>query len=861
MANALKDKEANLNPGDADARQRFSNNGEHDRNPDLTDLQRKEETGNLEDDYNAPDPVAQAKAKEEAGWDASGFTGANTQPGPKFTFKKKGPIGALIAIVFGGAFGVAGIFGGPSLLLVQIEETFTGDPRINTQLTSLTDQGNKVLASKFQESTNGVCGITVTIMCKFTRPSNYQLRQMAENNIIVKDASGNILDGKAKLPNFTRPSTLTFIGADGNSKTIQAPELLSALRSDPKFAADFNKSYNPRFFSLVDSFFAKIKARLGFSGRDSLKNVDPGKIDEAITEQALGERSTGTTGSTGTGTGVDETNPSAAVTEIEDDIEKSIEKSLKDVGDKSSKSASAVSMAASIACVAADVPSLLVKVVRDYQVAQFVRYSATFLIVAGAIKAGDANQNETAALGALLTAVVAGKSAMDSFGMRNAMFRDTAIGGDSLWNKYSPGASISASSLGRIGSIFSGSVKQGICTIATSPATQAGIDVAADGTIVAGIVNTVIGVGGGLALSQFAGPIAGLVAKAIPASAYEDILSAIAGDALTGLKSGGMGVGDALASGAENMLSQTASVGGNMPLSVADAVAYGKQSDEVAAQYAQIDRATYSPLDASNPNTALGSFVNQFMPYLSDMSSMSGVASMISGVVGSSFSTILNPLAASAADPSAEYTMCQDPTITASGTAATPFCAVINGIPAKWSNIPVTQVVSDLVASGDIDATTGEVKTDADSASQTLRTIFGDSTSSISTNYSDWLTMCTDGSTTPIVDTTNNCSINNQQTAEYALYTIRNRARIAMDGEDPDITGNSSGDSAASANSGSSNTRLFAMLDSFNQPALPSMQAKPIPTIQPAPTKTIATIVGKFQGIATSQKSTVGLIA
>lgn len=853
---ALKlDDDQRLDPGQAHYDEEFNK------------IRQREEAGDFKDSVDnydkTADPSAENQAVERArqreamgggsgngGWKNS-VTGAGGNPSKtRLSFRKQGPIGALIAVLFGGAFGVTAMFSGPSLLLVHIYEEVTGDARVNTQLTSMQVRTNAVLNSKFAESTQGVCGSVINIMCKFTRPSNYLLKQMDANGITALDKDGNAIKSNGLWPN-TRPASLRFTDSTGVTHTVQASDFASALRNNPEFAAAFNKAYNPRFVSLMDSVFGKIKARFGFTGADQLNNEENANNkntgNESDSEKINSEIEKG---SAGADIGVDAAKGSADAEETF--LKKMFGNSISDLLSKigNSGKGDAVGMVAGVACAATDIPGMIVKVVRAYQMTQVVLYSVNFLKVAGAIKAGDATPTEVSALGTDLTMIGAnGLSAMDSFGMRNLLMGDTGVGKDKVWQKYSPGASI-MQSIGGAVSVLDSSAKTDVCNVATSPLTGAGINAAlAGGTLGVGtVVNMVVGLVAGFSLQLAAPSIANFIVSLIPKTVWSDIMDSLLGNLTSGLS--GASVGDAVASGSEHLMSQTANAGGNMPLSVSDAVAYNKVTNQVNLAYTQQDRATLSPLDASNPHTALGSLVNQFLPYYSDLSSPSGVVSMIGSVVSSSLGSLFNPIVTQAADPSYDYTQCQDPSIQESKTAATPFCAIDYGIPTKYLGISPTQVVSDLEASGDIDPTTGDVVQDNQLSAAAINTVFGAQPDDTST-LSKWMALCTDGSTSAISYQSNACEITNQKTAEYALYTVDHRVEQTMDGEDSSLTNGSvdnSGDSTSTTTSAyqpnNNLSQYVALLNQFNQPV--STPTTPKATTQLATTTSASSFAAQF---------------
>ena len=130
-------------------------------------------------------------------------------------------------------------------------------------------------------------------------------------------------------------------------------------------------------------------------------------------------------------------------------------------------------------------------------------------------------------------------------------------------------------------------------------------------------------------------------------------------------------------------------------------------------------------------------------------------------VVGS-FGVALRPITAGAeaTDPS-QYQMCDDPNIKDSGVAAGPFCEIMYGIPSEYLDKDPIDIVTKLVASGDVDETTGEPVAGKD--------------------LELWLSICTDGQT----DQAKNCEIDTDQHANFALYTIDHRVQQSMDEDLP----------------------------------------------------------------------------
>jgi hypothetical protein len=227
-----------------------------------------------------------------------------------------------------------------------------------------------------------------------------------------------------------------------------------------------------------------------------------------------------------------------------------------------------------------------------------------------------------------------------------------------------------------------------------------------------------------------------------------------------------------------------------MPLTVKQKLDYDNTTAQVNLAYAKEDRATHSPFDASNPNTLLGSFVSNLLPYYGNMGSVAGIFSSIGSIITGSIGKIIGqPSANAASADGTQYTLCQDPSISSpSGgdpIAAGPFCNIEYGIPPEYLSIDPEVVANNLITSGDIDPTTGDVKDNSNSGISLPDPTKSSDQQAVG-SLSSWMTLCTDGTTT----NASSCQLtaenvkNNPQIVNYAIYTIDHRVQTTMDGED-----------------------------------------------------------------------------
>ena len=693
--------------------------------------------------------------EEKGGWNnrvSSPYAGTKSKSGQgiskanfKSIMKKRGPVAAIITLVLGGGIG-AGVFFGPSLLLVQIQESFL--KAFDSQNTSLTIRTNKILANKLvEQNTSGSCDI-VKIVCRFSRPSNKLLGNLEKSGVLAFDKDGNQISKKGIFQS-SRPSKYTF-----NGKEISAKDFAKELRTNAAFRSAFHRAYNPRFVGFTDAVFKKIQTRFGFDTSNKDAEAGTKKTPERLNDASKGVNAVAGDATEEASQGIIKNLLSTRAGQLVSKIAK---------GGKGDT----FGLVAASVCAVSDVPGIIIGTVRAYQLVQVVNYSMQFLIAGSALKAGTITTEQATALGLLLTTAVANKTAMDSFGMKYAMYGDTKSSSSS-YTKFIPGGSASSSVFGKVASFLTSDIKKNTCDFATNPATGAAINVglaaAAPGTLGTSLLVAGINIGAGFVVSAIVEKVGvPLIQQAISGIDVKPLLGFFLGDLTQKLT--GEDVGNALASGASNMMSQTANAGGNMPLSVNDAVAYHQSTQDVNIAYAQEDRATHSPFDPTNPNTMVGSIVGKLIPYLASINSIGTAFTSLASIPSGSLATLLNTSTAGALTAQ-QYSLCNDPAVTGNGIAAGPFCNVEYGIPTKWLDMNPQAIIEALVASGDVDGTTGEIA--------------GDGTSGLSL----WAATCTDGD----VDQLKNCQIVDKKTAEYSLYIIDHRIQQSMDETTADST-------------------------------------------------------------------------
>lgn len=767
MAEPARKQDADINP---EIRPRLTSiPGGGERTPERGNLElvkKLDENPEAPADQSVPDAESAPKSNVIRGpWannvSESGPQSVKQKLTVKSFLRKQGPLGIIVSVLLGG--GILAGLSVPSLLLMHIQDALM--ERFDVQNTSMSVRANRLLANKInRDATSGSCNV-VKIACRFARPSNAFLDNAERNGIRALDANGDVVKRTSGLFPNGRPETYELTRKDGTIKTYTAPEFAAAINSgtDLELRNATYKSFYPRRAGLTDSVFRSIEKKFGFSTNNTLANAeDSDTVRERLNGASEGEN----------------TGARAASEAGEEAAESLLGKLIRQYGQKilsalaRAGKGGAFGVVAGGACLVTNVPGLLIGVSRAYDMSMLVPYAAVPLTTAGAMKAGapDLTTAATSTVASQFTDTVGGKSGMDSYGMNYALFGDTAPKDDS-YKKYAPGASV-ISSLGGVNQFTSSKGVSDVCKAALNPVTGAAVNaalVAAGGatfgaTAAAAAINLIAG----LAISEVLNAAMPLVldgAVALLSPYMGDIMGFFLGDLTANLA--GPAHGDAFASGASHMFGQTANAGGNMPLSVEDAVAYNSLTKEVNLAQAEIDRSTRSPFDATSKNTFLGSIVNNFLPYFTQLNSFSGAIKTVASLPLTSVASLFKPSIAAADDPAAIYELCDDPAIKDPGIAAGPFCNVEYGIPVEYLNKDPQEVVNYLVGSGDINPNTGN---------PVEREVGEEDHASL---YS-WMQLCTDGSTDQVA----HCQIEDETTAMYAVYTIDHRIQRVMDGMD-----------------------------------------------------------------------------
>lgn len=610
-----------------------------------------------------------------------------TQPiqgnGKLSNFRKKGPVGFIIALLLGGG-GMMSIMFAPGIGIVAIKEMFVND--LNDQLAAADIRSDHVFRAKLKSIQAGgsICSGPVNIRCKFSTLSSRQAAKFR--------AAGFTIESDTSFAGRERVTKLSFKDSAGNVIEVNDPkELWEKVRANPEFASAVRKAYNPKFATLSDKVANKVlKER--FRTDKSKKVV--GNTDEER-EKSLNAATAGKEAVVGTsietckdgdkdvkcirdanGKTHNEGSPEydeqvKKIEEIQSKVTESKASGGKVVGSvlKSGVKGLSLTGAADTACTVyntARAVAATAKVIRALQLAQF---AMIFLNIADEIKAGgdklkpedvefvgnifttiDTNttvEDETSITGgnfsgespSITSAPTAnpffGKNAFDSPGYKAAAYNDAPTL-TSRSQQYMVGGGL-VGSFSSVMSDIENLIPGGKSTIRSTCSTIQswwartlgfiGGLIAAAGTFGA---STVVSIGASIAIG-FALPF------------LEAALADMLAGQVVNSSTKGVDAGDAMFAGVGAMLGSMAMSRGMKPANKAEIQQYVATSQRVKNDYIAMEtyEARETPFDAYNKYSFLGSITQGLYPTLSRSSSSVSAAFLnVPTIFASAFSAL-----------------------------------------------------------------------------------------------------------------------------------------------------------------------------------------------------------------------------
>jgi hypothetical protein len=742
----------------------------------------------------------------------------------------KGPIALIITLVFGGAVGLGGLFGGNSLILVNFVEVLTGGKN-NLSLGSLANRSSKIMALKLKGGVSGICSSSISVMCKYNSLTPTNIDGLNKEGVSVLDSNKNEISSSDETTRGKiKPSFYSFEG-----KVIPAEQFASELGSNTDFltAVQNGMKYEPEYASLSGKIWAKFAGVFGISKKapfdDTTDTTDDKRLAtvEADTEDpvTLDANDVPTAASDDCGEGtectqaqIDEAdqNRTQGVTDLtsaESATTKAVTGELATVGETVVEGAEDAEDSVSVDGIAQNACSFYgtVRTIGDaaktVRALQLAKYAMIFLTTASMIKAGNANSGDVAYLAGILTALYAYKnsreSATDTLAYRNKAFGDTGTL-DTTANQFLTGGGLVGdlnSALNIVFGLIGGQAGANrTCNIVNNPVVQGG-------ALIAGVVAWIFPVSDAGMTAKEVGQIALQTVIAGAEALLPGMLKDVIAGKLIDKTIVGAAAGDALVSGIGAIMSDNAQYGGNAPLTPDQAVAYNDLQDQTADQIADQDRKTANPLDASDPNTFLGTMFTYMSQYSSGFSSITGALSSTASLVSGSFGSLVGSTAK--ADSASNYTTCQDSdysnieTSVVGGAntqlATDLFCNPERGIPPVYLDAapdPST-LTQQFIDGNEVDPITG----DPLAAGAQGQSGLSDGA------YSAFVDNCINrDQSTPLGDgepgaNGSTCFITNQATANYYIHFIDQRALDQMEnGMDDDTSGASTATQATTQN-------------------------------------------------------------
>ncbi|MDB5160607.1 MAG: hypothetical protein JWO99_870 [Candidatus Saccharibacteria bacterium] len=725
--------------------------------------------------FYKPSPEGQKKSKVTA----------------KSFFKRKGAIGALIGLVFGTGLGFSALLS-PSLLIVHMKEIMV--EKFDTQLTSMDARTNKLLSTKINGATTGLCGSVVTIKCKFSTMSDAQVKNFRDAGIDVEPAEPN-------AGTRTKPTGYKWKG-----ETVTASKFASLSQADPEFKAALKKAYNPQYAGLAGKAWSKAASFLGISKKppdlegttdeERMKKLNSvAKNGEAnITtkvaadfEEPADENGNGGCNAQCAQGKADTFNATAGGIQ-EDGTSGNAGKKVSALLDGAPLEAGAAAIkltgVVDYYCQAYGAINAVGYAAKTIRAVQLARYAIVFWNAADEIKATGGLKPATAAfLGSTLTQVtkdakgnILSGAGTDSFGFKYAAYGDTTASTRSMniSNRFLAGGGFTGDLINFSntveGALGGRQTARNTCGVLANP-------IVGGVSLVAGVAALFVpGANVGLEVAKAAvGIVVGVGLSLLPA-----LLSDMIAGTSTADISGEASV-DAIAGGGGKILSDSvAGLNGNGLMNKADAAEYLSQNQKVAVSYGQADAVALSPFDPTNQYTFLGSIVSKILPIAGSINDGSTFISSFGSLLSTSFGSIM-PKSSALTDQ--QYTdsvnVCQDQDAADAGYATDPFCNVVRGIPLRYLNKDPTQVVDELIASGDLTPDT-QVPTQ---------------------QYLDFISKCIDNTNSPGYNTTDttgfdaqgakDCIIDDSNANKYLNY-LDTRVQSEMDGTDVADSGTAS---------------------------------------------------------------------
>jgi murein DD-endopeptidase MepM/ murein hydrolase activator NlpD len=649
---------------------------------------------NAENGAQAPDKTAlnDSAAGKAAVTAASGAASAVATPLGGALVKmigkiktKKGGIGSMIALFIVSVFVLVATFLGPGLLIVQVKETL--NDKYNDLFASLDARAHIVIKKKLN-ITGGICKKNVKVLCRFNGFSDKQLKALEHAGMKV-NTDGKTISGKTKVTSIEMP--------DGTKVT--AANLDSVMKNNLDARRSLARAFNPRYVAYASQVFENLRLKLRISKQKNVSGATDKDMDARMKNTIEGKdaagREIGKVTTTVDEKGVVRDQNGNIVSEADlkqlNEFNDAIDKTAQQLADVGKTATFSLAKAGFFAlsgigavdglCTAYNYLQLVGYGAKVIAAQQLIRFAFVFLNTGDLIKAGDATQEIVGYVGKKMTALNQfGQSFTDAFYYKFAAFGSLAFPkGKTDGETADLRNAISQFTVGDgiVGVISDlafyidkavGGKADEICKAVKSIWGQLGLAALSIGaTVFTGGANLGVGafVFGGV---QAAMSIA--MAMALP-----KIMSMVAGTLVTTNTKGG-DAGNAAVSGMAQLNAQNAGAHGLSPLTKDRVLNYTNKTKRVAAEYDAAERKVANPFDITNPVTpayAVATAINT--EFNSPASFLRSPFKIFQNAASSLFAPAVN-----AADPLAEYKICDDKLYNDKNYAADPTCSIRYGL-------------------------------------------------------------------------------------------------------------------------------------------------------------------------------------
>lgn len=678
----------------------------------------KAESQSFDSDSNQPKDAGELNGSENQASNQQGYYRPSQSKSKGGIKKRKGPIGLIIGIVFGGGLGFGALFS-PAIGIVHLKETMVN--KMNHQLGSMDARTQRVILSKVDNTTNELCKIKVK--CKFKSMSAKQVAKFERAGFKIESVDEKAFGRK-------RITSMSFVDSGGNKTIITADNFRKNYRSNSEIRNATHKAYNPKFGGFADKIWTKTKGKFGINERgpkaaatdeerakNLQDNVKNGMSDGDIKTVKAGDEKPCSPDckdgkNTYTETEAKTYNESKSKIDTPEakniktnaaisDIEEAVSKGVGAKGALNSlKNSFKITGPLDNACAIYGAVQAVGYGAKTLRAIQLARYAMAFFTVADMIKAGKAKPEDVAFLGTVLTSVAIDaktglkrQSAFDSFGYKYAAYGDTGKMSNYTM-QFLAGGGLTGNLImvtGEINNVLGGNPRR-VCKTLSNPWVMAG-------SLIAGIGAAIFSFGTVTASEvtlSLAIAAATMAATIILPKMLSDI---VAGNTTEGIV--GEDAGDAITSGAGTMMGSTANAGGNSVMTKAQALAYNNLQTETVLAYNKDSALEANAFDIYNPNSFVGSIYGKIYSNFYSKSNLYQYGSSLFSFIGGSLSSMIpKSIAASNTNMEAALNVCQDFDYNQLGIATDPFCNPIFGIPPEYLDADTEEIIDYLASNG-----------------------------------------------------------------------------------------------------------------------------------------------------------------